>query len=127
MTLLRIFIICIILVNSGCAHVIKPHIHQWDKSTGKCWICGATFSPMKMKSKQARLKDSKQVMIQAIMIESGMTEPEATILWEKYKQSNIHGLAPYLIQTNPFQKIDRVYIDLVERIKVRTKILKRGR
>jgi len=132
------FIISLLLIGSllGCATItketptqIKPifHKHKWDYQTGKCWICGATFRPMKVKSTQARLKDSKQIFINALMIESGLSEPDATILWERYKLSGTKGFANYLIQTNPFFKIDRVYIDFVERVKVRTKILKRGK
>ena len=113
--------------NTPIVKVHKHCVHQWDYDTGKCWTCNASFSPMKTKIKTARLKDNKQVMIHAIMIETGLSEPEATILWEKYKRSNIKGMAPYLIEINPYQKIDRIYIDLMERIKVRTKILKRNK
>ena len=106
---------------------IKPHIHKWDKQTGICWICGASFNPIhkKQHTKVARL-NSKQTMVNAIVIESGLPEPEATILWERYKMSGIRGFAPYLIKANPMFLIDRFYTDFVERVKVRTKILKRG-
>ena len=135
------YLLVVLLLLSGCATAhkeitteikaiskfqVKPHIHRWDKDTGRCWICGATYSPMKVKVKTTRLKDSKQVMIQAIMIESSLSEPEATILWERYKMSDIRGFAPYLIKANPMFLIDRFYTDFVERVKVRTKILKRG-
>lgn len=80
-----------------------------------------------------RIKDSKQVMIRAIMIESGLSEPEATILWERYKKSDKIKLSDYLINTNYWFKLtghglrDDIYVKLVELIKVRTKMLKRGR
>ena len=80
---------------------------------------------MKVKSTQVRLKDSKQTMINAIMIESALSEPEVTILWERYKLSGVKDFALYLIKANPFQKQDWIYIDFMERVKVRTKILKR--
>jgi len=120
---------CVATQSEIKTNIVKIHKHRWDYDTGRCWICDASFSPMKVKSKTAlRLnKNSKQVMINAIMIEFGLSEPDATILWEKYKRSEIEGFAGYLIETNPFQKIDRVYTDLVERVKVRTKILKRER
>jgi hypothetical protein len=125
---LVIVLALLLFLISGCASTrMQKHEHRWDKDTGRCWICGVTFSPMKVKSTQARLKDNRQTMINAIMAESGLPEPEATILWERYKLSGTKGFANYLIQTNPFFKIDRVYIDFVERVKVRTKILKRGR
>ena len=122
-----LLIVCLLL--AGCAsnpiRQGKIHKHQWDKDSSKCWICGATFRPMKVKSTQARLKDSKQTMINAIMIESALSEPEVTILWERYKLSGVKDFALYLIKANPFQKQDWIYIDFMERVKVRTKILKR--
>ena len=122
-----LLIVCLLL--AGCAsnpiRQGKIHKHQWDKDSGKCWICGVTFSPMKVKSTHARLKDSKQTMINAIMIESALSEPEVTILWERYKLSGVKDFALYLIKANPFQKQDWIYIDFMERVKVRTKILKR--
>jgi hypothetical protein len=140
---LAVILAVLLFCMSGCVErgivrhdsrqsIVRIHKHAWDKDTGKCLICGATYSPMRTASTQARLKDSKQIFINALMIESGLSEPDATILWEKYllakpnMKPNRKGFANYLIVTNPFQKIDRVYIDFVERIKVRTKILKRG-
>jgi hypothetical protein len=67
------------------------------------------------------------------MIESGLSEPEATILWERYKKSDKIKLSDYLINTNYWFKLtghglrDDIYVKLVELIKVRTKMLKRGR
>ena len=137
---IKYFSIALVILLSGCITsstiietdtIPKIHIHQWDKQTGKCWICGVIYSPMKVKSTQTRLKNSKQTMINALMIENGLSEPEATILWENYKKYKIspnkRDFANYLIETNPYQKIDRLYIDFVERVKVRTKILKRNK
>ena len=73
----------------------------------------------------------KTTFIQAIMVESGLSEPDTTILWERYKRSGIKGFARYLIKTNYFERLtghgvrDDVYIDFVERLKVQTKMLKK--
>ena len=76
--------------------------------------------------KMLHLKDNKKVLIKAIMIEGHMSEPEATILWEKYKHFKLSSFRDYLIFVNPKFIQDRYYIDFIERVKVRTKILKRG-
>ena len=107
---LKLLIISIsLLVSSGC--VVPLHI-SYDK-------------PIVKPIKHHRLKDSKQTIIRAIMIEGDMPEPEATILWEGYKTSNLRDFSEYLIAICPYQVSDSQIINAVERMKIRTKILKR--
>ena len=130
---MRYLLIALLLLSGCAANTIKPDIikvckHQWDKQTGQCWICGASYSPIQKEQKKIKYKlSAKDIITQAIMTESGLSEPDAVILWDKYKRSSIKGFARYLIQVNPYYKQNWVYIDFVERVKVRTKILKRER
>ena len=127
------YLLIFCLLFSGCASniqiiptTIKIHKHQWDKDTGLCWICGVKYSPMTPKVKFERIKNSKQTIIKAIMLEAPATETQATVVWEKYKHFNCPSFKDYLININADYLQDRYYVDFVERVKVRTKILKRG-
>lgn len=76
-------------------------------------------------------KDIKDTFIKAIQIECGLSESGAMILWEAYKTSEYKKLSIFLIKTNYFTRIysyglqDRVYLMMVERVKARTKLLKK--
>jgi hypothetical protein len=109
------YLIAVCLLLSGCA--IPLHI-SYDKSDN------SVEKPI-VEIAKIRLKDSKQVIIRAIMIEGSLSEPEATVLWVKYTQSDYKDFITYLIEINPHDKQVRIYKDFVERVKVRTKMLKR--
>jgi len=147
MLILAVILALLLFCMSGCAGraivrpdpkiatVIKSHKHAWDKETGNCLICGATYNPMIEKLRQTRRMENKLVMISAIMTESGLSEPEATILWEDYqmlKTKKINTLAKYMIDikfspaNDGFTLRDDIFVRFVERVKIRTKILKRG-
>jgi len=108
-----LLILCVLL--SGCAIPLR-----------------ISYDELK-KTHRTILKDSKQIIILSIVKEGNLTEPEASVLWEKYKSSNIKGLSVWLIKTNYFAELhywglqDRYYIDFVKRVKARTKMFKRGR
>jgi hypothetical protein len=122
--IVSLLIFCFVV--SGCVTAsCGVHKHVWDKETGHFWICGAIYAPVRFKKNSVRLKDSQQIMIKAIMIEGEMPEVEATMLWERYKRSGIKGFLNYLIEVNPFFRQDRIYVSFVEKVKIRTKILKR--
>ena len=81
-------------------------------------------------------KSKEKAVIKAIMIESGLSEPEAVILWGKYiqaKTEEINTLAKYMINIqyspnkNGFSLRYDLFENLVERVKVRTRMLKRKR
>ena len=128
------YLLIFCLLFSGCASniqiiptTIKIHKHQWDKDTGICWICKTRYSPMRKRevTTSKKYKSSKVTIVKAITEEFSLDEPNATILWERYKRSNSKSFVDYLLKYNPLWIRNDLYILLVERIKTRTKILKR--
>jgi hypothetical protein len=109
-------------VICGCS--IPIHI-SYDKTT--------QYKPLaKPIKKIIRKITSKDVFIKSIMIESDslilpskLTESEALVLWENYERSGISGFYNFLIKTDLFNRLDKIYLKFVKKIKARSKILKR--
>lgn len=118
-----LLILCLFL--QGCV-TTKFHKHEWDKDSGICWICKAEWNPIPI-TKKERIKtikfNAKDIIIEAIVFETKFSKSYAIVLWEKYKNSGIKGFADYLIKTNPLQLTDACYIQFVEQVKARTKII----
>jgi hypothetical protein len=70
-------------------------------------------------------KLTEMIESDSLILPSKLTESEALVLWENYERSGISGFYNFLIKTDLFNRLDKIYLKFVKKIKARSKILKR--
>lgn len=124
------YLLILIMFLSGCAIPIKMTTQISSKDIEYQEM---VYQRNRNKIIQIRpYKNKQKTIITALTMEVGnrdgfLSEPQAMNLWKDYKNSNCKSLESYLIETNPYFFIDKIYKSMVKNWKERTKILKQKR